>query len=49
MGKKKSGLYIGEETYGGRKIEDVFKEVYEHYFNVQVKVTRKKKTEVKAS
>ncbi|HDR6246321.1 MULTISPECIES: hypothetical protein [Bacillus cereus group] len=49
MGKKKSGLYIGEETYGGRKIEDVFKEVYEHYFNVKVTVTRKKKTEVKAS
>ncbi|HHT7152299.1 MULTISPECIES: hypothetical protein [Bacillus cereus group] len=49
MGKKKSGLYVGEETYGGRKIEDVFKEVYEHYFNIKVKVTRKKKTEVKAS
>ena len=24
-----------------RKIEDVFKEVYEHYFNVKVTVTRK--------
>ncbi|MEC5305297.1 hypothetical protein P4278_28995 [Bacillus thuringiensis] len=49
MKKKKSGLYIGEETYGSRKIEDVFKEVYEHYFNVKVTVTRKKKAEVQAS
>ena len=47
--EKKSGLYIGEETYGSRKIEDVFKEVYEHYFNVKVTVTRKKKAEVQAS
>ena len=49
MKKKKSGLYIGEETNGRRKIEDVFKEVYEHYFNVKVIVTRKKKAEVKVS
>jgi hypothetical protein len=44
VGKHKSNLYIGKETYGKRKIEDVFKEVYEHYFDVKITVTRKKKT-----
>ncbi|MFD0768833.1 hypothetical protein ACFQZ1_07895 [Bacillus sp. CGMCC 1.60114] len=46
--KKKSYLYIGEETYGKRKIEDVFKEVYEHYLGVEVTVKRKTAKELEA-
>jgi len=41
--KKKPVLYIGKETYGKRKIEEVFKEVYEHYLGVEVIVTCKTK------
>ncbi|MDZ5608618.1 hypothetical protein U2I54_16325 [Bacillus pseudomycoides] len=44
--KKRSALYIGKETYGTRKVEDVFKEVYERYFDANVTVTRKKKAKV---
>ncbi|MED3274814.1 hypothetical protein [Bacillus thuringiensis] len=40
-------LYIGKETYGKRKIEEVFKEVYEHYLGVEVIVTCKPKKRVK--
>ncbi|WP_197059923.1 hypothetical protein [Bacillus sp. UNC322MFChir4.1] len=33
--------FIIEEVYGDRKIEDVFKEAYEVFYGVKVKVTRK--------
>ncbi|MCM3736415.1 hypothetical protein M3215_11415 [Bacillus cytotoxicus] len=39
--KKKSCLYIRNEYYGTEKMEDVFREVYEKYLGVTVKVTRK--------
>lgn len=43
MKKKKSSLYVRNEFYGTEKMENVFREVYEHYLGVKVTVTRKKK------
>ncbi|MHB0801825.1 hypothetical protein PVK73_19780 [Bacillus thuringiensis] len=40
--------FIIEEIHGNRKIEDVFREVYELYFGVKVKVRRKTPEELEA-
>ncbi|MEC3570219.1 hypothetical protein P4V72_30450 [Bacillus thuringiensis] len=46
---KKLNLRLGNEYYGTEKKEVLFQEIYEKYLGVKVTVTRKKKTEVKAS
>ncbi|MGE6619576.1 MULTISPECIES: hypothetical protein [Bacillus cereus group] len=48
MKRKQPNLRVIERVYGNRKREEVFQEVYEHYFGVKVKVTRKTSKELAA-